>query len=79
MEGVKRDISVGFETRLRKLKQYLEDKITTLVGNFSREDHPSSSSTHYKTIPPKGKIPQEEISHNHSVHPKKLLSPQKIS
>ena len=47
MEGVKRDISVQFETRLRKLKQYLEDTITTLVDNVSREGQPSSSSNYH--------------------------------
>ena len=79
MEGVKRDISVGFKTGLRKLKQYLEDTITTLVGNVSREDQLSSSSTHHKTIPPKGEIPQEEISHYHSPCLDQPLSPPKVS
>ena len=55
MEGVRRDISLGFETRLSKIKQYLEEKITTIAGNVSWEDQPSSSSinaNHHKTIPP---------------------------
>ena len=54
MEGVKRDISVGFKIGLRKIKQYLEETIMTLVGNVSREYQASSSSNHHKKIPPKG-------------------------
>ena len=77
MEGVKRDISVGFKIGLRKLMQYLEEKITTLFGNVSKEDQPSSSSNHHKIIPPKRKIPQEEFVGDHSPRPKQPLYPPK--
>ena len=53
MEGVKRNIIVLFESRLSKLEHHLENKITTLVCNMSKEDQPSSNSRHHKTIPPK--------------------------
>ena len=47
---------------------------------MSGEYQPSSSSineNHYKTIPPQGEIPQEEIGHNHSPNREQPLSPPK--
>ena len=79
MEGVKRDITVLFESRLSKLEQHLEDTITTLVCKVSKEDQPSSNSSHHKTIPPIREIPQEEIDHNHSPNHEQSLSSPKIS
>ena len=79
MEGVKRDITVLFESRLSKLEQHLEETITTLVGKGSKEDQPSSNSSHHKRIPPIREIPQEESDHNHSPNHEKLLSPPKRS
>ena len=55
MEGVRREMSLGFETGLSILKQYLEEKMNTIAGNVSWEDQLSSSSinaNHHKTIPP---------------------------
>ena len=72
-------MSVGFEPRLCKLKQYLEDTITTLVGKVSKEDQPPSSSIHHKKMPPRREIPQEEFDHNHSPYHEQPLSPPKIS
>ena len=74
MEGVKRDRSVGFEIKLSKLEQHLEDTITALVGKVSREDQPSSSSIHHKTMPPIREILEEEIGHDHSPNYEQLLS-----
>ena len=65
--------------RLRNLKQHLEDTISRLVGNLSREDKPSSSSVHHKTMPPRREIPQEYIDHDHSPNHEQPLSPPKIS
>ena len=79
MEGVKREITVLFESGLRKLEQHLEDKITTLVGKGSKEDQPSSNSSHHKTIPPRREIPQEEFDHDHSPNHEQSLSPPKRS
>ena len=79
MEGVKREILVLFESGLSKLEQHLEDTITTLVFKVSKEDQPSSSSIHHKTIPPRREIPQEEFDHDHSPNHEKSLSPPKIS
>ena len=42
MEGVNRNIIVLFESGLRKIKHHLENTITTLVCNMSKEDQPSS-------------------------------------
>ena len=50
MEGVKRNITVLLESRLSKLKHHLENKITTLVCNMSKEYQPSSNSRNHKTI-----------------------------
>ena len=61
MEGVKRNITVLFESELSKLEHHLESTITTLVCNMSKEDQPSSNSRHHKTIPPKRGSPQEEF------------------
>ena len=61
MEGVKREILVLFESRLRKLEHHPEDTITIVVGKVSKEDQLSSSSIHHKTIPPRKEIPQEEF------------------
>ena len=63
MEGVKRNITEMFEDGLNKLEHHLENKITTLVCNMSKEDQPSSNSRHHKTIPPKRGSPQEEFDH----------------
>ena len=79
MEGVKRDIRVLLESGLSKLEKHLEDTITTLVGKVSKEDQPSLSSTHHKTIPPRREIPQEDFDHDHSPNHEQSLSPQKIS
>ena len=79
MEGVKRDITVLFESRLSKLEQHLEDTITTLVCKLSKEDQPSSNSSHHKTIPFRREIPQEEFNHDHSPNHEQMLSPPKIS
>ena len=79
MEGVKREISVLFESGIRKLEQHLEGTITTLVGKVSKEDQPSSSSIHHKTMPPRREIPQEEFDHDHSPNHEQPLSPPKIS
>ena len=79
MEGVKRDITVLFEYGLSKLEQHLEDTITTLVCNRSKEYQPSSNSSHHKTTPPRREIPQEEFDHNHSPNHEKLLCPPKRS
>ena len=78
MEGVKREISVLFEFKLSRLEQHLEDTITTLVGKVSKEDQPSSSSIHHKTILPRREISQEEFDHDHSPNHQQLLSPPKI-
>ena len=43
MEGVKRNITVLFESGLSKLEHHLENTITTLVCNMSKEDQPSSN------------------------------------
>ena len=61
MEGVKREITLGFETGLRKIMRFLDEKDITKSGNVSREEKPSSSSTnkkHHETIQPKGEILQ---------------------
>ena len=72
MEGVKRDITVLFDSRLIKLKQHLEDTITTLVGKVSKEDQPSSNSSHHRRIHPRREIPQEEFDHDHSLLQKEV-------
>ena len=77
MEGVKRDITVLFKFRLSKLEQHLEDTITTLVCNRSKEYQPSSNSRHHKTIPPRREIPQEEFDHDLSPNHEQSLSPPK--
>ena len=76
MEGVKRNIAVLFEDGLNKLEHHLENKITTLVCNMSKEDQPSSNSRHHKTIPPKRGCPQEEFDHDLSPnHEQSQLQP----
>ena len=77
MEGVKRNIIVLFKSRLSKLKHHLENTITTLVCNMSKEDQPSSNSRHHKTIPPKRGSPQEEFDHDLSPNHEQSLSPPK--
>ena len=69
MEGLRRDITLGFKIGLRKIMRYLDEKDTTKYGNVSGKEQPSSSSTntkHHETIPPKGEILQEETDHDHS-------------
>ena len=58
MEGVKRNITVLFESGLSKLKHHIENTITTLVCNMSKEYQPSSNSSHHKRIPARREIPQ---------------------
>ena len=77
MEGVKRNITVLFESGLRKLKHNLENKITTLVCNMSKEYEPSPNSRHHKKIPPKRGSPQEEFDHDLSPNHEQSLSPPK--
>ena len=79
MEGLKREISVLFKSRLRKIEQHLEETIITLVGKVSKEDQPFSSSIHHKKIPPRKEIPQEEFDHDHSPNHEQSPSPQKRS
>ena len=79
MEGVKGEITILFESKLSKLKEYLEETITTLVGKGSKEDQPSSNSSHHKRIPPIRDIPQEESDHDHSPNHEQSLSPPKRS
>ena len=52
MEGVKREISVLFKSRLSKLEQHLEDTIITLVGKFQRRtNHPQVQSIIRQYLP----------------------------
>ena len=69
MEGVRREIALGFETGLSKIMRFLDEKVIAKSGNVSGKEQPSSSSTntkHHETISPKGEILQEEIDHDHS-------------
>ena len=77
MEGVKRNIIVLFESRLRKLEQHLENTIIALVCNMSKEDQPSSNSRHHNTIPHRRESPQEEFDHDLSRNHEQSLSPPK--
>ena len=79
MEGVKRNITALFKSRLSKLEHHLKNTITTLVCNMSKEYQPSSNSRHHKTIPPKREIPQEEFDHDLSPNHEQSLSPPKIN
>ena len=79
MEGVKRNITVLFESGLRKLEHHLENTITTLVCNMSKEDQPSSNSRHHKTIRPKRGSPQEEFNHDLSPNHEQSPSPPKMN
>ena len=78
MEGVRREITLGFETELSKIVRFLDEKDITKSGNVSGKEKPSLSSTntkHHETILPKGKILQEETDHDHSPNIEQPFSP----
>ena len=78
MEGVRREIALGFETRLSKIMHFLDEKDTKKYYNALVKEKPSSSSTnkkHHETIPPKREILQEEIDHDHSPNLEQSFSP----
>ena len=61
IQGVRKEIALGFETGLSKIMCFLDEKDITKYGNVSGKEKPSSSSAnikHHETILPKGEILQ---------------------